>query len=240
MLLAEIVVLTGGTMAEENSPMYEIQVNAISKFILGSFGNLTYQETINAFYMSCEGKFGKPVAQYGMDVNAVYIGTVLSAYVDYKKTLMITHHEELKKVLLPTQPMPEGKQLSEEDILNLHREDIQRAYARFIDELDLQVEFCPEYFYDTLEKDGYIEADAYQMFLTDAKNQEAHSLHVEALHSAEKDGQIGKVLRKMRAGKVRVTTTVAKQMAVKEFFMIAMRKGTERIYEPVTPVEGID
>jgi hypothetical protein len=229
--LAEIAVLTGGTLAPKDSQMFQVQLKVIGKFVLGSFGFLTAKEFVNAFYLNCEGKFGEPKSQYGRDINSEYIGTVLTPYIAYKKMLETNYGPELKKVLLPPSPV-EQKVLTEEDYIHTQRESVQMAYARFLDDLDLEVKFYCEFFYDVLVKDGFIEPAAYEMFLTDAKNKEAHELHLRALHDQENDGQIGRALRKLRQGKVRVTVTVAKQMAVKEFFLIAMRKGKTKLYEP--------
>lgn len=234
--LAEIVILTGGKMYDEatNRKMYELQLVVISKFLLGSFGHLSFSELKNAFYMNCEGKFGKVETHYGREINGEFLGSVLSAYMDYKKRIQSDHRQQLDEVLFPHIEQPD-KVLTEKEYQSTYRETIEWTYQRFLKELELDELLFPDFFYSTLAKDGFIPENRYEELLTDAKNHLASQKHVEAIKDPENVLSINRHLRKLRMLRDNSVNLVSKQLAVKLFFLDSMDKGRKRLYEKVEP-----
>lgn len=235
--LAEIVLLTGGKMYDEttNRKMYELQLVVISKFLLGSFGHLSFAELKNAFYMNCEGKFGKVESHYGRELNGEFLGTVLSAYQDHKKKVQMDHRQQLDEVLFPQIEQP-AKVLTDEDYMNTYRETIEWNYQRFLRELELDELLFPDFFYTTLVKDGFLNENRHEELMSDAKNKLAAQKHLEAIKDPDNVQSINKVLRKLRYHRDNTVVLVSKQLAVMLFFLESMNKGRKKLYEPV-PVD---
>lgn len=234
--LAEIVILTGGKMYDEstNRKMYELQLVIISKFLLGSFGHLSFSELKNAFYMNCEGKFGKVETHYGREINGEFLGSVLSAYVEYKKRIQCENRQQLDEVLFPRIEQPD-KVLTEAEYQSTYRETIEWTYQRFLKELELDELLFPDFFYTTLVKDGFIPDSRHEELLKDAKNNLAAQKHVEAIKDPANVDSINRHLRKLRFHRDNSVVLVSKQLAVKLFFLESMDKGRKKLYEKVEP-----
>lgn len=262
--LAEIVLITGGKMYDDvkDPVMYKGQLKSISKLLLYSFGFLTFEEIVNAFYLNSAGRYGEVHSHYGRELNVEFIGNVLASYKKFKQGIFNEHGDDLVKVIKGELPAPPQKVLTEEDYTNDKRRDIENAYQQLVKNLEINEQLFPEYFYDVLESDGAIEKGLYEKRLAEAKKKLQQQSQIEILWKEHKekernngheidpeidDGKnryedrvhIGKALEKVRwlsehglLNKHRPVVTLSKQMLVKEFFMICFRNNDPHIYAP--------
>jgi hypothetical protein len=208
--LAEIVFLTGGKMydkdKENEKDFYHLQIEVIGKFLLQAFSHLTFSEIVNAFYLNSAGKFSEIYRHYGRELNAEFVGSVLSAYVDYKRRL--TDFDAFgRKLELALDPIinPQTEipvTWSEEDTINSWRRAIEEAYMKFINDLEMNEGLFPAMFYTVLEKDGVFKTDSFQKHLRKAKTKLAKDLQSERLWRTIQQAKSGKPIKEGKSSSV--------------------------------------
>lgn len=260
--LAEIILITGGKMYDETKEpkMYKGQLNSINKLLIYSFSFLSFQEIVNAFYLNSAGKMGDTISHYGRELNVDFIGNVLAEYKKYKQGLFNQHGIDLVKVVKGELPPPPTVVLTDEDFMNDKRRDIENAYQRLVNNLEMDEGLFPEYFYDVLEADGAIKTGLYENKLAEAKQRLAKAAQIDTMWKTEKEkmrnngsaildetddgrgryedtGHIGEHLKKLRwlakeglLNKHQPAVTMSKQIIVKEFFLLCFKNGDKNIY----------
>lgn len=96
-IISEIKLLTGCIIFEGKE--LQAQLSVIRRFLYSSFGMLTKEEIIHAFYMNMEGKYNQVYRHYNRELNAEFIGDVLRSYLNYKLYLKETKGPGIKKLL---------------------------------------------------------------------------------------------------------------------------------------------
>jgi hypothetical protein len=85
-LASEIKLITGAVL--HNGEMMEKQIDMLNRFIVTGFGMLSKSEITQAFYMNLQGQFEEVYVHYNKELNAEFVGSVLRAYIRFKKSFL--------------------------------------------------------------------------------------------------------------------------------------------------------
>lgn len=142
-LLLKIHVITGWTIPD--SDLLIILVDQFQKKLIESYPNMNADEIEYAFRQS-----GTTVKDWGKAMNLSLIDEVLIPYLDERKRLSHTYEERKA-------PPPEQVILTDQQLDDLHRKDIEEYYQRC---RNGRVPYnMPDYFKPILVKDGLMKQE---------------------------------------------------------------------------------
>lgn len=142
-LLLKIHVITGWTIPD--SDLLVILVDQFQKKLVESYPDMNPDEIEFAFRHS-----GTTVKDWGKAMNLSLIDEVLIPYLGERKTL--SHTLEERKL-----PPPAPVILNEEQLRDIHREDVEKFYQRIVN--GWIPETFPDYFMDILKYDNLIKPE---------------------------------------------------------------------------------
>lgn len=148
-LLLKIHVITGWTIPD--SDILIVLIDQFQKKLVESYPNMNVDEIEYAFRQS-----GTMVKDWGKAMNLSLIDEVLIPYLGERKRLS---HELEERSTTP----PAMKILTDEELNNIHREDVENFYQRL--RKGWVPERVPDYFKEILVKDGLVnQNDSVEVF----------------------------------------------------------------------------
>jgi hypothetical protein len=98
---SEIKMLTGALL--HTGKLLETQLRVLQRFLASApkFATLTTNEILHAFYLNDAGEYGDIIRHYNQELNAEFVGSVLSAYVRKRVKLYGDHRAAISQALNP-------------------------------------------------------------------------------------------------------------------------------------------